>query len=514
LAQARMNSLVLTPTTMKLAVLLSLCALTSVQGDKSEDLVTSLPGFENITWSFKVYSGFLDVPGPFMQNEYDSLKIHYQFHTSQKNPAKDPVATWHQGGPGGSSVATGLFGELGYFQLAEDGNFANPWAWNEVANMLYLDSPAGVDYSECIKGDKVVDCKWNDVNRGEAYAHTLQAFYKAFPEFQKNDLYLTGESYFGQYGPNIAHFILNHEPFKTSLPLKGLALGNACWGGNATLVACNGPSEDRIDVDLYYGKGLFSPHLKGQIDKTCEFPKHYITGDDDPSGLAGHQSLSKECKQLLKEMHREVGPHNIYNIYDNCPDTEAFLNRAGKDLQWLRGEIRKGATNPDAMHKKLTELNGGYQWACPADAASWLARKDVQKALHLNHTGQSAFDYDSSGPASITLYPELVKKLRILIFNGDADACVPYNGNLEWISSLEDKNILTMAHPWTPWFTNTSWIPAGYRTKYAVVDSEKDFTFMTIRLAGHMVPQYRPEPALVMIKSFLQGPDMDVTPLV
>jgi hypothetical protein len=46
--------------------------------------------------------------GPFEQNDYDSLSIHYQFHASQGNPKTDPVATWHQGGPGGSSIDVGL----------------------------------------------------------------------------------------------------------------------------------------------------------------------------------------------------------------------------------------------------------------------------------------------------------------------------------------------------------------------------------------------------------------------
>ena len=46
----------------------------------------------------------------------------------------------------------------------------------------------------------------------------------------------SGESYAGQYVPNIAHFILNNEPFTSRINLKGIALGNACWGGNATLV--------------------------------------------------------------------------------------------------------------------------------------------------------------------------------------------------------------------------------------------------------------------------------------
>ena len=74
----------------------------------------------------------------------------------------------------------------------------------QVANMLYLESPAGSGessgFSTCISGGKAVSCEWDDVNQGEAYAHTLQAFFKAFPEYGNNDLYLTGESYFGQYG--------------------------------------------------------------------------------------------------------------------------------------------------------------------------------------------------------------------------------------------------------------------------------------------------------------------------
>ena len=58
---------------------------------------------------------------------------------------------------------------------------------------------------------------------------------------------------FGQYGPNIANWILTHAPFNTSLPLKGIALGNACWGGDAHSVQCNGPNSDQNDVDMFYG---------------------------------------------------------------------------------------------------------------------------------------------------------------------------------------------------------------------------------------------------------------------
>jgi carboxypeptidase C (cathepsin A) len=288
-----------------------------VFGAPAGDLVTSLPGFDS-GWPFKAYSGYLHVPGPFKLNPYDALSIHYQLHTSQRDPSTDPLVTWHQGGPGGSSIDVGLYTEMGYFRHSDQGSFVNPSAWNRVANMLYLESPAGSGqshgFSECLQGGSPVPCHWDDVSQAEAYAHALAAFKRAFPELAPNDLYLTGESYFGQcgpslarhpilaatllshlavashrpppllllphtqvlpplplarpsqhgpntahkpppffecagqYGPNIAHYILTTKPFNTSLGLKGIAAGNACWGGTEDTVDCNGPNAEQNDV--------------------------------------------------------------------------------------------------------------------------------------------------------------------------------------------------------------------------------------------------------------------------
>lgn len=482
-------------------------------GAPSEDLVTSLPGFENLTWSFKVYSGFLDVPGPL--NGYDSLKIHYQFQESQRTPASDPVVAWNQGGPGGSSILTGLYGEMGVFQIGEEGNYLNPYAWNRVANMLYMESPAGsggdAGYSMCFKGDNPVDCHWDDVSQAEAYAHTLKAFFKKFPEFQPNPLYLTGESYFGQYGPNIATFIYKNNEFKNSINLKGMALGNACWGGNDTCVACNGPSEDALDVDLFFGKGLYSPKLREEIRATCSFPTTYVSCDTNSSTeVPGHVALSEECKRLIDEMHRQVGPYNVYNLYDNCPRTQEYLRRTGKSSKWLQNKIRRGLYNPMKTKKELLDLSGGYRWDCGGHPEQWIQREDVRRALHLDQyaPGLSQFFYILSGPASITLYPELVRKVRLLIYNGDADACVPLGGNEKWIGSLEAKGILREVTPWTPWFAKKEDAsPSGAFTNYKVdgdvPGTSVDFSFWTVRLAGHMVPQYQPERAFEMIRRFL-----------
>jgi len=476
--------------------IIGLSLLTVATADRPADLIDVLPGFNETKESrgFKAYSGMLDVPGPV--GNYDSLKIHYQFDTSQSNPASDPVAIWHQGGPGGSSIV-GLYLEMGHFQVNADGSTeTNPFAWNRVANMLYLESPAGSGqnqgYSQCIRDGAPVRCEWNDRTQAEAYAHTLQAFFGEFPEFAQNDLYLTGESYFGQYGPNIAHFILNNEPFASTLNLKGMALGNACWGGDESRSTCNGPNSQKNDVDFFFGKGLFSPKLHNQIQQECDW-----TGS----------GTSSTCQKLIGQMHKEVGPFNIYNVYDNCQATRDFLQRTGTDSAWLMSQLREGLSDPQSKHDELLALNGGFPYHCKSigGVSNWLVRSDVQEALHLGEPGLSGFRYSNVGPASITLYPELVKKLRILIYNGDADACVPYIGNEEWIGDLEEQGILEETSPWAPWFTSNTATAAGYLTEYKAANSSQTLQFQTIRLAGHMVPYFVPEAAFVMFSDFLKG---------
>eukprot|EP00908_Phaeocystis_cordata_P018308 Transcript_29730.p1 GENE.Transcript_29730~~Transcript_29730.p1 ORF type:complete len:432 (+),score=225.75 Transcript_29730:303-1598(+) len=431
---------------------------------------------------------------------------------------------------------------MGYFQLSDQGAYTNEYAWNKAAHMLYLESPAGSGqssgYSSCVQGGEAVPCKWDDVSQAEAYAHSLAAFFKAFPEYKSNDLYLTGESYFGQYGPNIAHWILTHAPFNTSLPLKGIAAGNACWGGDATNVDCNGPNEEKMDIELFHRKALISTKLYAAITKACKWDGAAATVEDAAAQWPG------QCEKLQNEAHEAVGPHNVYNLYDNCArGMEAANIPDGISALELKRLLRKrlvpgsqieleapskAATTPErrglaaaaidahggvSNGSSAVGFSGGYQWSCGGmgATASWITRKDVIKALHLTAGSGSRFGYHSSGPASITLWPFLATKLRVVIYNGDADSCVPYIGNEEWVTSLEDKGILKESEAWRPWYVKKGEgkPPAGYVTSYTVPSAPgKDFAFVTIRLAGHMVPTFQPSPSLAFLSRFLAGEPM------
>lgn len=478
---------------------------TSVLAAPEADLVTQVPGFKDPV-PYKLYSGYLTVPGPI--NGYDSLKIHYEFHESLNDPSTDPIVTWHQGGPGGSSLY-GQYGEMGYYQVSLENNTlvheTNPeFSWNTVANMLYLESPAGsndpIGFSQCIvNGKQPASCRWDDVSQGEAYAHTLKAFHAAFPAYAKHDLYMSGESYAGQYLPNIANFILNgNETFTKDLNLKGMLVGNGCWGGDATHVNCNGPNSEQNDVDMFFGKGLVSKITYENVYAKCKFPS--------TAGVA--------CNIALETASQEVGPHNVYDIYDNCPDSNAWFQNSGKSPRWLRKYLREkmNSNTPSSEYEdELKALGGGYDWTCGGLPAmeQFFSSAEVQKAMHLEKPTASRFDYDASGPASITLYPDIVDKIRVLIYNGDSDACVPYKGNEEWVEGIAAKGVVKSKKAWHPWYAEgVDNMPAGYATTYTVPDTDLDFQFVTIRLAGHMVPAFQPRSAHTFFKTFLAGGEL------
>ena len=134
-------------------------------------------------------------------------------------------------------------------------------------------------------------------------------------------------------------------------------------------------------------------------------------------------------------------------------------------------------------------------------------RADVKAALHVKSsiTWDMCNDfvnenYVISEEASYYLYPKLIASgLKIMVFSGDTDMAVPYNGSQRWIDSLK----LEVLSPWRSWraFEDRTTI-AGYRTIY------KGLTFVTVKGTGHMVPQWKPKEAFYMFKQFLNGEDL------
>ncbi len=137
----------------------------------------------------------------------------------------------------------------------------------------------------------------------------------------------------------------------------------------------------------------------------------------------------------------------------------------------------------------------------------YLNKEEVQEALHIinktkwNQCGNKRIKYETQEKGSIYAY--LLKKIRILIYSGDTDMAVPFNGNQAWIKNLK----LPIISDWKPWraydldgIVDMENI-AGYRTIY------DGLIFTTIKGTGHMVPQWKRKEAFHMVKQFLNNED-------
>ena len=216
---------------MKVFILALVGLIAIIYAYPDADKVTTLDQMPDI--SFGLYSGYVGIPDT-------KKKLFYIAALSQGNPLTDPVIIWFSGGPGCTSLL-GFSEESGpYINVVESpGLSKNDYAWNQEANMIYLDNPAGVGYSVC--GDPE-ECKYDDKTAADDNLQAVLALLAEFKEIQNNDLYLAGDSYAGIYVPLLASRIDAYNTlhkddkdiFKPSL--KGFAVGNGVtdWKYDAT----------------------------------------------------------------------------------------------------------------------------------------------------------------------------------------------------------------------------------------------------------------------------------------
>lgn len=440
------------------------------------DLITSLPGYGKPPTP--QYSGLLPVDAA------KSAFLHYWFVESANNPATDPVVVWMNGGPGCSSLEGYLF-ELGplHFTGETDNStgipllMENPSAWTNIASFIFLEQPAGVGFSYNVNGSMSSD----DFIQSQNTYNFLLNWFAAYPEYANNDFYITGESYAGIYVPTLANRIrLGNAAGNAKINLKGFAVGNGCIG-NSVGTCGNDNDADRIAIDNFFGHDMISQPLYAAIQAAC-----------------GNFSVeSQQCQNLIEEAENNVGNINIYDVYDDCGDDTVTL-KASK-AQTLR------APNP-----RLTGRLGDPLTCTPsALGPAYLDFPQVRQAIHVDQVQgvpvwavcNSNINYNSNLVSLLPLYPTLIENYRVLIYSGDADACVPHNGSEEWVRQLG----IPVKTAWHQWNVNAGGqtFTGGFVVEYA----SNGLRYVTVKHAGHMVPQFEPEKAFVMFSNWVTNAD-------
>jgi len=482
------------------------------KGAIDADEITSLPGWDGPMPS-RQWSGYIKVPAVEQDKGKGNKFYHYWFVESEGNPKTDPVALWLNGGPGSSSLI-GFFTENGPFatddrSLKENTTavpklFHRETGWQKAASYIFLESPAGVGFSYC----DYDNCTASDTSTAMDNHNVLKGFFKGFPEFAKNDFYISGESYAGVYCPTLAEQIMNDA--NNEINLKGLAVGNGCWGSKVGLCAF-GADMDRINTQFLYGHGAISKTAYKQVVDACGDPADGPNAwGGSPEPAAGTEKYrSSECEAARAVSGKGVGSFEIYNYYDECYGTSG-ITMSSSERAMLGRQLLQGAEFGAAMHVgAATDAKGALNdYTCGGGAAMsvFLAQPSVQKALHVK-AGTKGMAYGPRDRADLRpLYKTLAQKYRLLIYSGDADGCVPFVGTEEWTSELGFEQI----EAWRPWQSGTNEnmtkrdVTAGYVTTYSAGEAH-NFTFLTVKGAGHMVPEFKPVAALQMLQAFFNN---------
>ena len=433
-----------------------------------EDLVKDLP---NYPFKRGMYSGYLNI---------STIKqLHYIYLESENNSNK--LFIWFNGGPCCSSLQGWSTGNGPFY--FENGKFIeNPYTWNKLADMLYIESPAGTGFS-ILNSTKEEDIKTDDNSTAQQNMKALLDFYQKFPSLKEKDLYISGESYAGIYIPMLAYEILHYNDKctdeKDKIKLKGIMIGNAYTDKEY--------EEYFSIIDYAFSHGLLS------YESRIDFLNYCI-----------NKKEIENCKIVISKFYKLLIQ---LNLYDYLGDVENKTLNYGQNFDF--NYVRWGFQNLQSKNlfepqnyetitsRKLLETN---------NITAYLNNKEVKKALHVNENLKwemcNSFHYqyyDQKNKGSIIYYPDLLNKIKILIFSGDSDIMVPINGSLNWIRNLK----LDIIDKWQSWKgknldgSEEDEKISGFRIKY------KGLSFVSFKGCGHMVVEWRRKNSLYMVNQFL-----------
>ena len=387
--------------------------------------------FSNENWK----SGYLSTGEP-----VDAL--FYLLFKNRKNNATAPLVIWLNGGPGCSS-AYGIYEENGPVfvnnkTLAFD---QNQYSWNNFADMLYVDQPAGVGLS-ISRGDDSL-CKEETCVARAFYAAFL-GFLEKFPEYKKRELYFSGESYAGHYIPAIAAYFAKAK--NPDINLIGAAIGN--------------PLTD-LAVQLQgYPLYLYENNIFG-IWKYLLARLMAILCHTLYSMKASPELLSEVCDFSFG------GLADLPNVYD---------------IRDKQGYERLDNVTIGLMNNKDAQKELGV---------------NVNQFVLCNMTINTMMSMDIPVSQTFNLEYLVQNGYRIMMYFGDKDYICNWRGgevlvnDMSWAGKKGFQATSTKN-----WKTDDGKVAGTYR-KY------DNFNFVTVSEAGHMVPLNQPLFALSMFEKFI-----------
>lgn len=415
-----------------------------IQEARELSLVGPLPGY-----NVKSYSGYFTV------NKTYNSNLFFWFFPAQVEPENAPLLLWLQGGPGGTSMF-GLFVEHGPYVVEKNLTLcARKYPWTSHYSLIYIDNPVGTGFS-FTDDDRGFAKDQVDVGR-DLYSALIQ-FLQIFPEYQKNDFYVTGESYAGKYVPAIGYYIHTHNPTaKIKINFQGMAIGDGLCDPEVMLGGY---------AEFFYQTGMADEKQRAFVQQQADLGVIYIQQQKWIEAFEVFDSLLNGDKTEYPSFYKNItGCDNYFNFLqcEEPSDQEYF--------------------------------------------SKFLSLSEVRKSIHVgNLTFNDGSEVEKHLMSDImkTVKPwlaVLMENYKVLMYSGQLDVIVAaplterFLPTVPW-SKVEDyKNAERRYWKVRPSDTEV----AGY------VRQAGDFYQVIIRGGGHILPYDQAERSFDMIHRFISG---------
>jgi len=421
------------------------------------------------------WAGLLPISG----NANETRKLFFWFFPPGPEGSLDDLIFWTNGGPGCSSLE-GFLQENGPFQwgVGTAKPIPNVNSWTNLSSMIWIEQPVGTGFSQGTPNIR------NEVDLASQLVGFMQQFLEVFSELKGKKLWITGESYAGQYVPYIADFIYEN-PTLLDLSLQGIWISDPVLGWD--VVQEQIPAVDF--VHKYENVFSFNQSFMATLDElaakcnyagyTAKFATYPPKGILPLPGKSTEADRGCDLWDMIFDAALIKNPaFNIYRIFDTFPVLWDVLGFPGsfEDIQ-------------------LSPL--------------YFARADVKQHIHapadVDWTecadNVNVFPHgDASLPSSFGPLPDVIaKSKRTVIVHGLADFILIAEGTRIVIQNMTWNGMQGFQTP----IANDSFIVDGVGA-LGTAHTERGLTFLEVELSGHMTPQYSPL-ATFQSMQFLMG---------
>jgi len=500
--------------------------------------VTIIPSklYKNVTISFKEpgicettpgvgsYSGYVHLPAGFLEDQAYPINTFFWFFEARNQPESAPLVIWLNGGAGASSMM-GLLEELGPCTVGQDSatTILNPFSWNNNANLIFIDQPNQVGFSYDIPtngtqvprsdrfGFNIVPGESdsggahnlttnvgtfstqiisNTANSTMAAANHLwnflQIWLSSFPHYWSSNerMSLWTESYGGHYGPEFSRFFLeqNKKIRDPSRSRKG--------GLRPIKLSTLGIISGLYDVAVQAETGIHYAYNNSYGIPLINQTTH-ASALDAWSRPNGGRDLLLSCRHAIS--------HHASN-------TSAACNAASDAYEALSSPL---SADSRGIYDLTHPLADPFP---PPHLHGYLRQESVLAALGVpvNYSASSpavgqaftsTFDWMLGGHLDNLAYL-LDNGVSVHLLHGDRDPSCEWRGG--------ERASLAV-----PWERQKDFARAGYAALTMPGGEVKgmtrqlgNFSFTRVFQAGHEIPAYQPEAALVVFERAMSGRDV------